>query len=152
MSNDLDNFVAISSALTGIAASKLRPSLDTHKTAQAYLDYATEHGGSAFTELMGLSPAEVLEAVANEPDGDIAIMANCVTLMWYLGAWYFPDGLLAYKQGSSSFAPSVVISSDAYTQGWAWKVGQAHPMGYSELRYGYWSGQPSTLSDLVGGE
>ncbi|GAA4641589.1 hypothetical protein GCM10023115_00850 [Pontixanthobacter gangjinensis] len=159
MSNDsLKDFVALSSALTGIPAGKLRPVLDTHGTAQTYQDYAKAQAGDQFERLMQVysahsaEPPEVLASIIIEQSGDdIAIMAQAVMLMWYLGAWYPIDGLKAYKAGTSKFAPSIVISSDTYTQGWAWKVGQAHPMGYSELRFGYWNGAPQSLNDLAGG-
>ena len=41
--------------------------------------------------------------------------------------------------------PVKVISPAAYTQGWTWRVAQAHPMGYSELRFGYWAKDPLPL-------
>jgi hypothetical protein len=46
--------------------------------------------------------------------------------------------------------PFTVLTPAAYTQGWAWRVAQAHPMGYSELRFGYWADQPFSLSELTG--
>jgi hypothetical protein len=42
-----------------------------------------------------------------------------------------------------------VVSATAYTQGWTWRVAQAHPMGYSELRYGYWGNDPLPLGDYI---
>lgn len=153
----LADFVTLSFALTGIHGSKLRPSLDTHGTAKTYFDYATNHGGAGFASLMAVyqanrskTPCEIGRIIVENTDPNVTLMAQAVMLMWYLGAWYEPDALKAYKAGKNSFAPSIVISSDAYTQGWAWKVGQAHPMGYSELRFGYWGGDPVALSDLVG--
>jgi hypothetical protein len=44
----------------------------------------------------------------------------------------------------------MVISPAAYTQAWTWRVAQAHPMGYSEFRYGYWAGEPIALEDYIG--
>lgn len=157
----LADFVALSSALTGIDGSKLRPALDTYGTAQTYFDYATNHGGAQFVELMAVyqanrskMPEEIGRIIIENTDANVTVMAQAVMLMWYLGAWYEPDALKVYvkdyQAGKRPFAPSVIISSDAYTQGWAWKVGQAHPMGYSELRFGYWGGDPVALQDLVG--
>jgi hypothetical protein len=31
---------------------------------------------------------------------------------------------------------------NAYTMGLAWDAAQAHPMGYSELHFGYWAVAP----------
>ena len=53
----IDDFVALSAILTGIAADKLRPQLDTHGTAGHYFDYATKHGGADFTHLMAVCAA-----------------------------------------------------------------------------------------------
>jgi hypothetical protein len=154
----LDQFVALSAILTGIAADKLHPQLDTHGTAAAYLAYATQQGGSAFTGLLALyaqnstqPPDTIAKLILQQSGQATANIAQAVTLMWYLGAWYPPAGLAAYQADQSVPAPFVVISSDAYTQGWAWRVGQAHPMGYSDLRFGYWNGPPQALADLVGG-
>jgi len=43
-----------------------------------------------------------------------------------------------------------VISPKAYTQGWALKVAQAHPMGFSEMQFGYWTRPPNPRSDFTG--
>jgi hypothetical protein len=69
-------------------------------------------------------------------------------LAWYLGAWY-PPVVLQQPPPVSPIPPLKVISSAAYTQAWAYRVAQAHPMGYSELRFGYWSDEPLRLTDFV---
>lgn len=155
----LVDFVTLSAILTGIAADQLHPFLDTHGTAQAYLDYATAHAPAAFAQLMAVydqnraaPPAEIASAVFASSNA----IARTVMLMWYLGAWYAPDALAAFvaayqKVGASAPpAPFVVISSDAYTQGWAWRVGQTHPMGYSDFLFGYWNTSPPPLAAFVG--
>jgi hypothetical protein len=162
----LDDFVALSALLTGIAAKQLHPDLDTHGTAAEYLAYAVQHGGASFTQLMtiyrqnaGRAPPVLAELILKSSGPLIADMAHTVMLMWYLGAWYEPAALADYVERCQAASPTdpapfppnfVVISSDAYTQGWAWRVGQAHPMGYSDLRFGYWNGPPQPLEDLVG--
>jgi hypothetical protein len=75
-------------------------------------------------------------------------------LMWYLGSWYDPAELEKYNGQNPPADPVpafAVISSAAYTQGWAWNVVQAHPMGYSNFQYGYWSTLPPSLQDFIGG-
>ncbi len=154
----LDDFVALSAILTGVAADKLHPQLDTYETAAEYLAYATKTGGAVFQQLMqlyeqnsGLPPAQIAALIFADPQSAVAYMAKTVTLMWYLGSWYDPAGLVAYAAGKTPFAPSVVVSSNAYTQGWAWRVAQSHPMGYSDWRFGYWNTQPLPLGDFIGG-
>jgi hypothetical protein len=68
-----------------------------------------------------------------------------MVLMWYLGAWYDPDKLQTPR--ASEFQ---VISPKAYTQAWALRVAQAHPMGFSEMQFGYWARQPSNPIDFIG--
>jgi hypothetical protein len=154
----LEDFVTLSAILTGIAKDQLHPQLDTFGTAQEYLNYATANGGPAFTQLMSLylanrtQPSDSVAKLILEQSGDeIAYMARTVMLMWYLGAWYNPAGLQAYHADTSVPAPFVVISSNAYTQSWVWRVGQTHPMGYSNWRFGYWNTPPQPLTDFIGG-
>jgi hypothetical protein len=154
----LDDFVGLSAILTGIAADHLHPTLDTFGTAQEYLDYATANGGAPFAQLMSLyadhrtePPAAITQLVLEQSGDVIAYMARTVMLMWYLGAWYAPDALQAYRANPADPAPFVVISSNAYTQSWVWRVGQAHPMGYSTWRFGYWNTAPQPLNAFIGG-
>ena len=42
---------------------------------------------------------------------------------------------------STAITPKVV-SAKAYTQGLVWLIAGAHPMGYSNLQFGYWSRDP----------
>jgi hypothetical protein len=42
---------------------------------------------------------------------------------------------------------SQVVSATAYTQGLVWQIVQAHPMGYSNLQFGYWSRLPLDPND-----
>lgn len=162
VSDPLDDFVALSAILTGVAADKLHPQLDVYETAAEYLAYATKNGGTVFVQLMEIytqnssqPPATIAGLIFADQQSPVAYMARTVTLMWYLGSWYDPSGLKAYydtvTQGKPGFAPSIVVSSNAYTQGWAWKIGQAHPMGYSDWRFGYWNAQPPSLNDFIGG-
>ena len=154
----LDDFVAMSAILTGIAADKLHPSLDTFGTAQEYLDYATAHGGPAFPRLMSAyaairsqTPAQIGSALL-APSGSTEWMAKTVMLMWYLGAWFEPADLQTYQANPTPFPPDfVVISSNAYTQSWIWRVAQSHPMGYSTWRFGYWNAPPPPLNDFIAG-
>ena len=75
-------------------------------------------------------------------DPNLKFLGRSIILAWYLGAWYEPKTLSQFiiRRRLGRFQSSFkVISPAAYTQGWTWRVAQAHPMGYSELRFGYWS-------------
>jgi hypothetical protein len=83
---------------------------------------------------------------------DTKFLARSIVLMWYLGAWYDPNDLRrASTVEKPIVSPRTIISAKAYTQGWVWKIAQAHPMGFSEMQFGYW-GQPPKLSlnDFIG--
>lgn len=155
---DLDDFVSLSAILTGISADLLRPQLDTHGTAQTYFDIAQKQGGSAFISLMSVFKAHQSEpaqnigmAILEQSGDDVAFMAKSIMLMWYLGSYYEPAALKAYRSNPAVPAPFTVVSSDAYTQGWVWRVGQTHPMGYSTWRFGYWNQRPQPLNVFIRG-
>jgi hypothetical protein len=152
---DMDTFVDISVALTGIAKDKLAPMLDPVDIKQAYFDQARRN--PKFNDLLKIwrGPPQATNASVffDRPDADIRYLARNIIIAWYLGAWCDPADLARYAANPppADSLPYTILSPAAYTQGWAWRVAQAHPMGYSELRFGYWSNQPFALSLLIGG-
>lgn len=147
-------FVQLSALLTGIAADKLAPSVDPVDIKQTYFDVASRQGGATFDQLLAIfqdnakqPPATIADIILNQSGDDIRYLARSIMLAWYLGSWYDPAGL----RKQQPFPPMQVISASAYTQGWAWNVAQAHPMGYSNLRFGYWAQKPPSLADYIGG-
>jgi hypothetical protein len=150
-SNELDTFVNLSAILTGIDASLLRPFLDTHETAQEYLNVVKRNADTTWTQLQaimattqGKTNDEIGALVLQQSGVAVGNLAKSIMLLWYLAAWYDPTKL----PDTSQFT---VVSSDAYTQGWIWRVGQTHPMGYSTWRFGYWNQPPQPLSAFIGG-
>jgi hypothetical protein len=83
-------------------------------------------------------------------DVDAKYLARSIVLMWYLGAWYEPAELKALRKDPARFPTFKVISPKAYTQAWALRVAQAHPMGFSEMQFGYWTRRPNDLRDFIG--
>jgi hypothetical protein len=67
-----------------------------------------------------------------------------------LGAWYEPTELQALRKDllkDPARSPKFeVVSPKAYTQAWALRVAQAHPMGFSEMQFGYWTRPPNPNS------
>lgn len=153
----LQTFVDLSALLTGIVAGNLAPSVDPKNIKQVYFNYAQQQAGATFDNLLKIyrenstQPAgKIASLILDQSGPDIRFLARSVMLMWYLGSWYAPTDLA--KAGTDTPPPdSVVISSAAYTQGWAWNVAQAHPMGFSNFQFGYWASNPPTLVDFVGG-
>jgi hypothetical protein len=154
------DFVRLSVAMTGIAQDLLAPAVDPFNMKQLYFDTAQKNDAAAFQQLLGIlaaNPGVTGDALANlilNGSGDtVRYLGRAILLMWYFGAWYAPADL--QKNAGTSPPPnsvaSSVISADAYTQGWIWSVAQAHPMGYSNFRFGYWNTKPPSLSDFIGG-
>jgi Membrane bound FAD containing D-sorbitol dehydrogenase len=151
--NDLGLFVALSAALTGIAAAKLAPTVDPIQVKNDYFNAASVDPG--FPALLQIirsdpNPAAAANKVMNDPK--LKYLGRSIILAWYLGVWYDPKKLESYNgPGDQPFPvpPVKVVSATAYTQGWTWRVAQAHPMGYSELRYGYWANDPLPLDDYI---
>jgi hypothetical protein len=88
----------------------------------------------------------------------MCFLGRSIILAWYLGAWYDPkalekqsyakpDAYYAYRRYSKSvLIPHAVLSPTAYTTSLVWRVMQAHPMGYSNMQFGYWGTQPPDLN------
>jgi hypothetical protein len=79
---------------------------------------------------------------------DIKYLARSIVLMWYLGCWYEP--LVLMKSEDAAVFQFKVISPTAYTQAWALRVAQAHPMGFSEMQFGYWTRDANPTKDFIG--
>ena len=155
---DLESFVNLSSALTGIKATMLAPAVDPVQIKKQYFDAAKS--SSSFDRLLQIfrdnaskPPETIADIVLNQSGSDIRYLGRSIMLAWYLGAWYKPETLAQYNSPNAppgSPPAEKIISPAAYTQGWTWRVAQTHPMGYSELRFGYWSKEPEPLVEFIG--
>ena len=140
-----------SAALTGVDALQLAPLRDPVQIKRAYFRQAKSD--PAFESLMQIvraNPADTAGAadnIMNNKDPKIKYLGRSIILAWYLGAWYQPA--VWRKRHSLRLLTIKIISPTSYTQGWTRRVAQAHPMGYSELRYGYWSDEPLPLDNYV---
>lgn len=148
-------FIALSAALTGIAKDRLSPAVDPVQINREYFKQAKTD--PAFDGLMQIIRAESNPDVAAgkvlfNSDPNIMYLGRSIILMWYLGAWYEPKKLKDFNSSPPKppYSPDKIISPAAYTQGWTWRVAQAHPMGYSELLFGYWSKKPPALDAFTG--
>jgi hypothetical protein len=152
----MDLFLGLSSALTGIAVDRLNPRRPPQQTPRDILDvkqayYERAQKYPEFEQLLKLYDAnkenpntdEIAKIILDDPDA--RFLARSIILAWYLGAWYEPADLKKPPP-----IPFRVVSSTAYTQGFIWRVAQAHPMGYSEWAFGYWSDPPTqSLDDFI---
>ena len=140
-------FVALSQALTGIPGSMLAPLLDPTKILDTVYNAFVTNADPCAAQLIlesfqalrskGLSDDEIAAAIIADPA--TGPLAASIMKLWLLGNWYPPSGS----------ATPTVVSSNAYIEGWVWKIMQAHPMGYSMLEYGYWAEPPPPLSAIL---
>lgn len=145
---NLQDFIKLSAALTGLAAKLLAPTIDPINLPPLFFATAQKGMGTvAFDKLLKLyasikdqPPAQIASAVLGSPDPQIAQGARSIMKLWLLGSWYQPD-----NQDNVH-----VVSDQAYKESWAWKIAQSHPMGYSQYHFGYWAEEPPTLEQFTG--
>lgn len=160
MTTPMDTFVQLSALLTGIDQKMLVPPLnpEANKIKQQYFDQAMQAEAATFKQLLSIfasnstqPPAKVADIIFNQSGAAVCYLARSIMLMWYLGSWYPPKALQNYTPSNPTPPDNTVVSPTAYTQGWAWNVAQAHPMGFSQLNFGYWNTQPPSLNSIVKG-
>jgi Membrane bound FAD containing D-sorbitol dehydrogenase len=172
--DDMNAFVQLSAALTGIDKGKLSPFVDPVDIKRDYFKWVNEREPAAFENLLRIAkenaggqpdPAQPIlakllagDATLTPSEIEAKYLARSIVLMWYLGAWYDPHKLRPKVIPSTPGAPESdaspldfeVISPKAYTQAWALRVAQAHPMGFSEMQFGYWAREPDTTLRFIG--
>jgi len=155
---DMTDFVKLSAVLTGIMEGRLAPAADPIDIKRDYFKLVNEKRPAEFDKLLNIvrdnrnAPQAIIDNVQSDPDSKF--LARSIVLMWYLGAWYDPDDLkmLAEPPPSPPEVSHRVISAKAYTQGWVWRVAQTHPMGSSDMQFGYWQRKPNPeRPDFIGG-
>jgi hypothetical protein len=166
VNSHMDLFVRLSSALTGIPATKLAPGSDPVNAKREYLTRANERCPAALEYLLQLVRKNLNASNGDEAiiaalqfddddktkrpaDVDAKYLARSIVLIWYLGAWYEPAELKALRKDPTRVPKFEVVSPKAYTQAWALRVAQAHPMGFSEMQFGYWTRPPNPRTDFI---
>jgi hypothetical protein len=165
-SQDMMAFLVLSQALTGVDIRFLAPEFakrndkpdildadpgtDPINVKNDYFNWINAYAAPTFERLLQIardhrqSMTDVVENV-KKGDSDIRFLARSIVLLWYLGSWYKPEDLA--KPPADAPIPSQVVSAKAYTQGLVWQIALAHPMGYSNLQFGYWSRDPVDPND-----
>jgi hypothetical protein len=166
---DMMAFLVLSSALTGVKISTLAPEflqdknkpdileadpgVDPFNVKKDYFNWINAANAPTFEKLLQIardhrqSLPDIVAAV-NASGDDTKFLARSIVLLWYLGSWYKPEDLKKNATpGAQALILSQVVSAKAYTLGLVWQIAQAHPMGYSNLQFGYWSRDPSDPND-----
>jgi hypothetical protein len=170
---DMMAFLVLSAALTGVDIQTLAPEfsrglgdilsadpgIDPINIKNAYFSQVNAPWTAAsFAKLLQIAKDNRLSqdniiAKVNASDDDTKFLARSIVLLWYLGSWYEPADLKNAAASPESLHGPVkqkVLSAKAYTQGLVWQIVGAHPMGYSNLQFGYWSRDPHDLNSGVG--
>jgi len=162
---DMMPFLVLSAALTGMHVALLAPEfaldkndimnsdpgVDPINVKDDYFKFiSVADKTSSFGKLLQIArdhrqSAEDIVAAVKASDDNAKFLARSIVLLWYLGSWYKPEDLA--KPPADAPIPSEVVSAKAYTQGLVWQIAQAHPMGYSNLQFGYWSREPVDPND-----
>jgi hypothetical protein len=167
-SQDMMAFLVLSSALTGVQISGLAPEfsqggksalldadpgVDPFNIKNDYFNWINGAAAPTFEKLLQIARDHVqslpdIVTAVNASD-DTRFLARSIVLLWLLGSWYKPEDLRKFSSPEAPRAPipSQIVSAKAYTLGFVWQIAQAHPMGYSNLQFGYWSRQPVDPND-----
>jgi hypothetical protein len=175
---DMVAFLLLSAALTGVRPASLEPEFvpakagvdmltsvpdpDPFDVERDYFNLVYSKDAQAFETMLQIakdhreSAPDIIAAISK--DEATMYLGRSLVLLWYLGAWYDPAQLKAAhakanpkvpdQRPEQVFVPFTVASPKAYTRGWLWKIAEAHPMGYSELQFGYWSRAPDDPNDI----
>ena len=162
---DMMAFLLLSAALTGVDIPTLAPEFSRGKGDILMADPGTDPidiksdyfrqvsapgTAASFAKLLQIAKDNRLSqdniiAKVNASDDDTKFLARSIVLLWYLGSWYEPADLKHANASPESVHGPIeqkVLSAKAYTQGLVWQIVGAHPMGYSNLQFGYWSRDP----------
>ena len=181
MSTDmtLQNFVGLSSILTGYPPNTLAPTLDPVNVVTDYLNVLLQKDPQVqkmFLQTLSvygpinvqfpLSPSGQVPQDPNNPKGPKIPDPNRQPQTDFVEQNILNDpdmGNIARRiirlwylstwytdEPPPPFADGEVVSMNAYTRGLAWDAFLAHPMGYSEEAFGYWAGTPANASTAPG--
>lgn len=158
---DMMAFLVLSQALTGIKIINLAPEFapdknnpgilnadpgtDPINVKNDYFKWVNASDPVTFGKLLDIAKQHSTSAIdiinAVNAGDDTRFLARSLVLLWYLGSWYKPADLRSASPAGARLK-STVVSAKAYTQGRLWQIAQAHPMGYSNMQFGYWSRDP----------
>jgi len=159
--SNVTSFGRLSAVLTGFPLDRVAPGVDPIGLPAQFLAWVTTQAGAATVQQL----LAAYDAIDRQTGGDLTrqaplvqgtIMADTtlgplarrIIRLWYLGIWYADEPPVNDPRTGAPPAGQVV-SMNAYTGGLAWDAVQAHPMGYSEMHYGYWSGTPGPVQTLT---
>lgn len=149
MDGRLDDFVALSAALTGYTSAEL------HATGMAgtYLAHVTAIVGEAFAARLWEVGHDVVHRAGHEVDTEIGLrllddpdfgpVARNLIMLWYTGQWVQLPRDWRQRHGANPNDVDAILSSDSYTEGLVWNAIDAHPQGAKAPGFATWVSAPT---------
>ncbi len=147
----LDNFVALSSALTGFTPFRLRGT----GQAELYMNTVQDIVGAETMDALLTTWRAGHDAAGDEgaqeralrrdilSDPKLGPVARRILKLWYVGTWYALSSDWQEAYGGSSSDRTFVVSADSYVQGLMWDAIGANPSGARPLGYAMWAVPPA---------
>jgi hypothetical protein len=152
----LDDFLALSSALTGFSVFRLKGT----GQADPYLSTVTGIVGETTLRALLATFRRIAEQAGEDQgalergirrdilsDSKLGPVTRNIIKLWYVGTWYaLPvEWREAFAAGGRD--RTFVVSPDAYTEGLLWPAVGASPSGAKPLGYGMWAMAPRIETD-----
>ena len=149
MARPLDDFLALSSVLTGFRVAEL------HGTgmAPAYLDAVTAILGESFAARLWMVGHDVVHRAGDQLDTEIGLRllddpdlgppSRNLIVLWYTGQWLQLPGPWRDRHGASPLDVDHILSPESYREGLMWPAIGAHPQGAKPPGFATWVGLPA---------
>lgn len=143
----------LSEFLTGIPATILSPDIapDDVPPEQIYLSHLRAGcGAKSVTQYLKTflqknqaraDSGEIADALLLRTSSAFKGMSRLTMKMWLLGMWFGANETRLVKQ--KAYQRDMVISGRTYAQALAWRIGQGHPPGVSNLLPANWAARPN---------
>jgi hypothetical protein len=151
MHRPVDEFCAISAALTGYGVAELFAT----GLAEVYLDRFTAIVGESFAARFLATGHDVIRRSGGDlatqlelrilDDPDLGPPARSLIVLWYTGQWVQLSGPWRDRHGASPLDVDDVISPESYAAGLMWDAIGAHPQGAKAPGFATWVAAPARI-------
>ncbi len=149
MRRPLDDFLTLSSALTGYRTAELVGT----GMAETYLDAVTAIVGESFAARLWTVGSDVVHRAGHDltaqlalrllDDPDLGPPARNLIVLWYTGQWMQLPAAWRDRHGATPLDVDRILSADSYTAGLMWDAIGAHPQGAKAPGFATWVAAPA---------
>lgn len=149
MSRRLDDFVALSGALTGYTAAELRGT----GMGETYLAHVAAIVGESFAARMWQVGHDVVHRAGHDLESEIELrmlddpdfgpVARNLIVLWYTGQWVQLPREWRQRNGANPNDVDAILSADSYTEGLVWNAIGTHPQGAKAPGFATWVTPPT---------